>query len=165
MKFTSPALRRLFTLSLLSLAAGCTEPDPDGSIASLDGSKIFGGDLQISGLVDLPPGVPDGSPVQISLTGSGADFAGSLAGPAGVTDGDSLAYQITSLRGGGEYTLWIRVDATGDGNFGQPDDVEGFYNGTVEEPVKLIEEADVVDLTTTSADGVDFGIGKVIDVE
>ncbi len=31
--------------------------------------------------------------------------------------------------------------------------------------MKLIEEAEVVELTTASAGGVDFGIGKVIDVE
>lgn len=151
-----------FALALLS----CSDSSSGGSSGggggvSLDASKIFQGNLTLSGTITLPAGTGSGKLIQLTASGGGSDItkSGSQVGPAGSTPGDSVPYTITGLSEG-KYSVRARIDVDGNGNLGDPGDLDGFTGGTVDAPIQDFGKAVKVDVGANGATGVDFGVNK-----
>lgn len=160
----------LFAVALISCSddstgtTSSTSSSSSGGAASgvtLDASKIFKGNVTLTGTITLPPGSGAGNAIQLTATGRGADIttSGSQVGLAGNTPSESFQYTITGLSPG-KYSVRARVDQNGDGDLSTPGDLDGFTGGTVAAPVTDFAKAAEVDVTTSGATGVDFGLGK-----
>jgi hypothetical protein len=154
-----------FSTLLVGLGA-CGDGDDGGSSASgpvtLDASKVFEGNLTISGTITLPAGAGAGKSIQLTASGGGADITqmGSYVGLAGTTPGETVPYTITGLVAG-EYTVRARVDQNDDGKLDSPGDLDGHYGGTVDAPIMDVTAAKDVTVGSSGATGVDFGVGPL----
>jgi hypothetical protein len=128
---------------------------------SLDASRIFNGNLTLSGTITLPPGSGAGKSIQLTASGGGEDItqSGSQVGPAGTTPGDTVPYTVTGLVEG-TYSIRARVDMDANGSL-EAGDLDGYTGGTVAAPVVEFTKAVKVTVGPSGATGVDFGLGKV----
>lgn len=159
--FTQFRLNFMLTTALLCAATGCSnDEEGSGSGVVFSPDEELGtlfGDHTIQGTATLP-NASEGQLVQITLQGSG--FEGSEVGPAGQTPGgETFSYEIRNVKNG-TYKIRIRVDGSGDGlSLADPGDFDGYYDGTVDQPI--LESADASEVTVTDGDvgGIDFGLG------
>lgn len=151
----------IVALSIASCSDDSSSSGGAGSGVTLDASRIFKGDLTLSGTITLPAGTGAGKAIQLTASGGGEDIttSGSQVGPAGTTPGDTVPYTITGLAQG-KYSVRARIDVDGDGTLASGD-LDGFTGGTVEAPVTDFSKATKVDVGPSGATGVDFGVGRV----
>lgn len=131
-----------------------------GGAVALDASRIFKGNLTLSGTITLPAGSGAGKSIQLTASGGGEDITqkGSQVGLAGTTPGDSVPYTVTGLVAG-KYSIRARVDMDGNGALGAGD-LDGYTGGTAAAPVTDFSKAVEVEVGPSGATGVDFGLGK-----
>jgi hypothetical protein len=143
-------------------STGATSASSGGpSAVTLDASRIFRGNLTLSGTITLPPGSGAGKSIQLTASGGGEDITqtGSQVGPAGTTPGDTVPYTVTGLVEG-SYSIRARVDMDANGSL-EAGDLDGYTGGTVAAPIMEFSKAVKVTVGPSGATAVDFGLGKV----
>ncbi len=151
---------------VVALCVGCSGggggSSSGGAMLESDASGFLGGKLGISGTVTLPKAPSGGGGTQIGYVAedTSGQPLGSGAAYAGKVSGTQATYRLTGLVSG-SYRVEIRVDADGDGQVGQPDDFEGYYDGTVAAPIMDFNNAHAINVGSSSVEGADFGIGIV----
>jgi len=134
----------------------CTACGDEGDTAAgaggfdIDEKSLFGsGGLSLSGTVTLSNSVAAGAGAQIGII-SGSTVPGSpwfgneLIGGRLQGAGATLRFRITNLDAG-EYRVFARVDASGNGSF-EEGDLGGYYAGSAENAVQDPAAATAVQL-------------------
>ena len=116
----------------------------------------------ITGTISLPPNVSPGSPTQLSLEKAGPDRGGTQLIGSYVIEAGKLAisYHVKLVQDG-NYYLSFGVDQSGNGAFGDPGDLHGFFDGTVAAPIMTKANAPVIAVRSSCQSGRDFGVGPL----
>jgi len=164
--------RSTIPLALVSVAlvlAGCSgsggggggEATPGGGVLTLS-ATAFGddGDGRIFGEVTLPAKTVAGTRVQVTYARSDPDPGGGSASGRLQETTRHLLYAVEDLPGG-TYSVRLRVDVDDNGDFGDPGDYEGWFKGSVDDPILDDADADERELQDGERINMDFGLGEV----
>jgi hypothetical protein len=123
-------------------------PDPQG--------------VGITGTISLPASVSAQRTTQLSLEKAGPNPGGTQLIRSYLTEAGTLtiSYHVKKVPDG-NYYLSFGVDQSGNGAFGDPGDIAGFYDGSVAVPIPSKASAPVVAVRGSCQSGRDFGVGPV----
>jgi hypothetical protein len=144
------------------VAIGCGGSDPSsGSVEAptLLDSTPFGGSLSISGTVSLPDSAVAGKAISLEVNrlAGGNDLT---RDSTQTTSAKTVKYVVSGVTDG-DYEIRLRVDVTGNMQFSDPGDFDGFYRGSVAMPALSSSTGSKITVAGASLTAVDFGIGVV----
>ena len=143
-----------------SLTGGDIVPDVDAPTVSID-SYFGGGDLSISGTVQLPDSASAARSIMFGINKTSFDpYPFSEFDATQVTTTSKYVNYVVNGLSTGDYTLRMQVDQSGDLEYGTTGDFDGYYNGTVSAPIQSSGSATTITLSE-SMSNVDFGIGTL----
>lgn len=141
---------------------GMAECAPGASDIEADWMTPYALGVGIKGTITLPGGVPPGSPTQLSLEKAGPDPGGTQLIGSYATEANKLTitYHVKLVQDG-NYYLSFDVDQSGNGAFGDPGDLHGFYDGTTAAPIMTKADAPVIAVRSVCQSDRDFGVGPL----
>jgi hypothetical protein len=139
-----------------------TECSPGASDIEADWMTPYALGVGIKGTITLPSSVAPGSPTQLSLEKAGPDPGGTQLIGSYVTEAGklSITYHVKLVQDG-NYYLSFGVDQGGNGAFGDPGDLHGFYDGTTSAPIMTKADAPVIAVRSVCQSDRDFGVGPL----
>jgi hypothetical protein len=115
----------------------------------------------ITGTVLLPATTGDrATQFQVDQTSpfpGGSQIVGTFKTRPGAT---TVTFRLSDVPDG-TYRLRFRVDETGNGRFGDPGDIEGYFDGTSSRPLLSHLLARTIRVEGTCVTGADFGVGLI----
>ena len=158
-----PLVLVLLLLTACGGGGGGSSSDADRQriTMSLDDFELgTDGNGKISGMIPLPASVAADTRLQLTVMRTAPEELTARASGHLRYATTSIAYLITDLPAG-TYSVRLRLDVTGNEMYGDPGDLEGWFEGTTDTPIFEAVDADERELADEEAIILNFGVGTV----
>jgi len=149
---------RLMAVAVVLSLWGCGGGDEEGVPTIKVDPAFWEGPLTVKGTISLPADAASGRFTQFEFmrVNAGLHSGNSVQAGPDTTASKIVRFEIAGLEDG-EYKFRFFADQSGDSRVG-PGDLEGWYGGTVENPIQSREAGLVLKLEGRSHEGIDFGV-------